>query len=261
MEYAVTHAYKDHMELIKRNGQHMKSQKLLSYTRRAIDDYNMIEEGDTIAVGISGGKDSLTLLYALAKLQKFYPKSFSLYAITVDLGFKDFDTSGLERYCNRLEVPYFVEHTQIGEIVFDHRKEPNPCSLCSRMRKGAFNQVAIRLGCNKIAYAHHKDDVVDSFLMSLLYEGRVHTFSPVTFLEKSQITLIRPLIYAYEGEVKSFALKNELPVCKNPCPADGVTKRQESKDIIDQLRATVPEIKERIFSAIEGADIDGWTRH
>lgn len=261
MEYAVTHAYKDHMELIKRNGQHMKSQKLLSYTRRAIDDYNMIEEGDTIAVGISGGKDSLTLLYALAKLQKFYPKSFSLYAITVDLGFKDFDTSGLERYCNRLEVPYFVEHTQIGEIVFDHRKEPNPCSLCSRMRKGAFNQVAIRLGCNKIAYAHHKDDVVDSFLMSLLYEGRVHTFSPVTFLEKSQITLIRPLIYAYEGEAKSFALKNELPVCKNPCPADGVTKRQESKDIIDQLRATVPEIKERIFSAIEGADIDGWTRH
>lgn len=174
----------------------MKSQKLLSYTRRAINDYDMISPGDKIAIGISGGKDSLTLLYAMSKLKKFYPIPFEIEAITVDLGFKDFDTSRLKEYCESLGVNYTVCKTHIGEIVFDYRKEPNPCSLCSRMRKGAFNDCAAELGCNKIAYAHHKDDVIDSFLMSMLYEGRIHTFSPVTHLEKSGVTLIRPLIYA-----------------------------------------------------------------
>lgn len=149
----------------------MKSQKLLSYTRRAINDYDMISPGDKIAIGISGGKDSLTLLYAMSKLKKFYPIPFEIEAITVDLGFKDFDTSRLKEYCESLGVNYTVCKTHIGEIVFDYRKEPNPCSLCSRMRKGAFNDCAAELGCNKIAYAHHKDDVIDSFLMSMLYEG------------------------------------------------------------------------------------------
>jgi tRNA(Ile)-lysidine synthase TilS/MesJ len=236
----------------------MKEQKLLSYTRRAIDNYNMIESGDKVAVGISGGKDSLTLLYALAKLQKFYPKKYDLVAITVDLGFENFDTTPLSEFSAKLGVPYYVCKTQIADIVFTHRKEENPCSLCSRMRKGAFNNFARELGCNKISYAHHKDDVIDSFIMSMMYEGRIHTFSPVTHLEKSDITLIRPLIYALEGEIKVFARNNELPVCKNPCPADGVTKRQESKDIIDELQIKVPKIKQRIFSAIEGAGIDGW---
>ncbi len=239
----------------------MKSQKLLSYTRRALTDYNMIELGDKIAIGISGGKDSLTLLYAMARLQKFYPIPYDLEAITVDLGFPDFDTSGLQDYCGSLGVRYTVCKTQIGDIVFNYRKEPNPCSLCSRMRKGAFNDCAASLGCNKIAYAHHKDDVIDSFLMSMLYEGRIHTFSPVTHLEKSNVTLIRPLIYALEGEIRAFARDNDLPVCKNPCPADGVTKRQESKDIIEKLKIHVPEIKDRLFSSIEGAEIDGWKRH
>lgn len=239
----------------------MKSQKLLSYTRRAITDYDMISPGDKIAIGISGGKDSLTLLYAMSKLKKFYPIPFEIEAITVDLGFKDFDTSRLKEYCESLGVNYTVCKTHIGEIVFDYRKEPNPCSLCSRMRKGAFNDCAAELGCNKIAYAHHKDDVIDSFLMSMLYEGRIHTFSPVTHLEKSCVTLIRPLIYALEGEIRAFARANDLPVCKNPCPADGITKRQESKDIIDELKLRVPDVKDRIFSSIEGAGIDGWSRH
>lgn len=236
----------------------MKPQKLLTYTRKAIQDYDMIQPHDRIAIGISGGKDSLTLLYALAKLKEFYPVPYELTAITVDLGFPDFHTERLEAFCQSLNVPYHVEHTQIGEIVFDYRKEPNPCSLCSRMRKGAFNEAAAGLDCNKIAYAHHKDDVIDSFLMSMLYEGRIHTFSPVTHLERSGLTLIRPLIYAYEGEIKSFAVKQELPVCKNPCPADGVTKRQEAKDLLLELKNTVPEVKERIFSAIVGSGIDGW---
>lgn len=194
----------------------MKSQKLLSYTRRAITDYDMISPGDKIAIGISGGKDSLTLLYAMSKLKKFYPIPFEIEAITVDLGFKDFDTSRLKEYCESLGVNYTVCKTHIGEIVFDYRKEPNPCSLCSRMRKGAFNDCAAELGCNKIAYAHHKDDVVDSFLMSMLYEGRIHTFSPVTHLEKSGFTLIRPLIYALEGEIRAFARANDLPSLQEP---------------------------------------------
>lgn len=236
----------------------MKPQKLLTYTRKAIEDYHMIEQGDKIAIGISGGKDSLTLLYALSKLKEFYPISFDLVALTIDLGFTDYDTSLLSQYADSLHVPYYIEKTQIADIVFTYRQEENPCSLCSRMRKGAFNERTKALGCNKIAYAHHKDDVLDSFLMSMLYEGRIHTFSPVTHLERSELTLIRPLIYAYEGEIKSFATEQQLPVCKNPCPADGITKRQESKNLLLELKKTVPQVKERIFSAITGSGIDGW---
>lgn len=236
----------------------MKPQKLLTYTRKAIEDYHMIEQGDKIAIGISGGKDSLTLLYALSKLKEFYPISFDLVALTIDLGFTDYDTSLLSQYADSLHVPYYIEKTQIADIVFTYRQEENPCSLCSRMRKGVFNERAKALGCNKIAYAHHKDDVLDSFLMSMLYEGRIHTFSPVTHLERSELTLIRPLIYAYEGEIKSFATEQQLPVCKNPCPADGITKRQESKNLLLELKKTVPQVKERIFSAITGSGIDGW---
>ena len=236
----------------------MKPQKLLTYTRKAIENYHMIEEGDKIAIGISGGKDSLTLLYALSRLKEFYPKSFELVALTIDLGFEGYDTSLLSQYADSLHVPHYIEKTKIADIVFTYRQEENPCSLCSRMRKGAFNERAKTLGCNKIAYAHHKDDVLDSFLMSMLYEGRIHTFSPVTHLERSELTLIRPLIYAYEGEIKSFATEQQLPVCKNPCPADGITKRQESKDLLLELKKTVPQVKERIFSAITGFGMDGW---
>ncbi|MCM1494239.1 MAG: tRNA 2-thiocytidine(32) synthetase TtcA [Bacteroides sp.] len=236
----------------------MKPQKLLTYTRKAIDDYHMIQKDDKIAVGISGGKDSLTLLYALSKLRAFYPYPFQLIAITVDLGFSNYDTTLLSQYAESLEVEYYVEKTEIASIVFDYKKESNPCSLCSRLRKGALNARAIELGCNKIAYAHHKDDALDSFIMSLLYEGRLHTFSPVTKLERTNPELIRPLIYAYEGEIASFAAVQQLPVTKNPCPVDGLTKRQEARELIMKLRNTVPEVKERMFSAIIGAGLDGW---
>lgn len=236
----------------------MKPQKLLTYTRKAIDDYQMIQNGDKIAIGISGGKDSLTLLYALSKLREFYPHSFEIIGITVDLGFPDYDTTLLSQYAAQLGVEYYVEQTEISAIVFDYKKESNPCSLCSRLRKGAFNAKAIELGCNKIAYAHHKDDVLESFMMSLLYEGRLHTFSPVTHLEHSNLKLIRPLIYALEGEIASFAEQQQLPIKKNPCPADGKTKRQEAKELLAVLKTTVPEVKERIFSAISGAGLDGW---
>lgn len=236
----------------------MKPQKLYTYTRKALDDYHMIQTGDTIAIGISGGKDSLTLLYAMAKLRDFYPIPYNLIAITVDLGFNNFDTTLLSDYAKALHVPYYVERTDIAKIVFELKKEPNPCSLCSRLRKGAFNETAVRLGCNKIAYAHHKDDVINSFLMSMLYEGRIHTFSPVTHLERCKLDLIRPLIYAYEGEIASFAEQQKFPITKNPCPVDGSTKRQEAKELIKQLKSTVPAVKERIFSAILGSGIDGW---
>lgn len=239
----------------------MKPQKLLTYTRKAIEDYQMIHQGDKIAIGISGGKDSLTLLYALSKLRDFYPKSFDIIAITVDLGFENYDTTLLAQYAKQLNVIYYVEKTDIATIVFDYKKEPNPCSLCSRLRKGAFNTKAKELGCNKIAYAHHKDDVLESFLMSLLYEGRFHTFSPITHLERSDLQLIRPLIYAYEGEITSFAEEQKLPVVKNPCPADGITKRQEAKELILNLKSTVPKVKERMFSAIVGSNLDGWAEH
>lgn len=236
----------------------MKLQKLLTHTRKAIDDYSMIHTGDRIAIGISGGKDSLTLLYALSKLRDFYPNSFEIIGITVDLGFSGYDTSLLSQFSNMLGIEYQVEHTQIGSIVFEHKKELHPCSLCSRLRKGAFNEAAKKYGCNKIAYAHHKDDVLESFLMSLLYEGRIHTFSPVTQLERAGLTLIRPLIYTYEGEIRSFTQEQMLPVLKNPCPADGITKRQEAKELLATIREIVPDVKERIFSAILGAGIDGW---
>lgn len=236
----------------------MKLQKLLTYIRKAIDDYHMIDTNDRIAIGISGGKDSLTLLYGLSKLKEFYPIPYELTAITIDLGFEHYDTTLLSRYAKQFDIPYYVEKTEIASIVFDHKKETNPCSLCCRLRKGAFNERAKALGCNKIAYAHHKDDVLESFFMSLLYEGRIHTFSPVTRLERTELELIRPLIYASEGEIASFAKQQGLPVSKNPCPADGITKRQEAKELIGSLKTTVPEVKERIFSAIRGSGIDGW---
>ena len=229
----------------------MKLQRLLSYTRQAIDTYEMIEEGDKIAVGISGGKDSLTLLYALQGLQHFYPKKFELVAITVDLGFPEFDTSKIAKLCEELNVPYEVVSTEIAKIVFQERKEKHPCSLCAKMRKGALNQAVKKLGVNKIAYAHHKDDIVETMLMSLIFEGRFHTFSPKTYLEDMDLTVIRPMMYVLEADVIGFMHKYELPVLKNPCPADGYTKREYAKERLRQLNREHPGCKERMFTAIE----------
>ena len=238
----------------------MKLQKLLSLTRKALDDYNMINDGDKIAIGISGGKDSLTLLYALSHLRRFYPKKFDIEAITVSMGFKDMDFSPVEKLCRELDVNYTVVETEIADIIFSHRKETNPCSLCARMRKGAFNAKVKELGCNKEAYAHHYDDVIETMMMSLIYEGRFHCFSPVTHLEKSDITLIRPLIYVEEADIKGFRNAYNLPVVRNLCPVDGYTKRQYAKELIKTLQSESPGLKERLFHAIKTSNIQGWNR-
>ena len=240
----------------------MKLQRVLSEVRKAVDDYHMIAEGDKIAVGISGGKDSLTLLYALSSLRRFYPHPFELVAVTVDLGFDNLDLTEIKKLCEKLEVPYTVVKTQIGQIVFEERRENNPCALCAKMRKGALNEAMKQLGCNKIAYAHHMDDVVETMMLSLLYEGRFHTFSPVTYLDDTGLTVIRPLIYMKEADVIGFVRKYEVPVVKSPCPADGHTKREYVKQLLRQLNTENPGVKQRMFTAIQnGCDnLKEWTK-
>ena len=237
----------------------MKLQQLMSQTRRAIDDYGMIHTGDKIAIGISGGKDSLTLLYALHGLQRFYPEKFDLEAITVDLGNPDFDLSHIRHLCETMQIPYTVVKTGIAQIVFEERKEKNPCSLCAKMRKGALNDAVKKLGCNKIAYAHHKDDIVETMMISLIYEGHFYSFPPITHLDRTNLTVIRPLMYVSEADVKGFCRKYQLPVVKSPCPADGYTKRQYVKDLLRKLNLENPGVKERMFSAIINGNISDWT--
>ena len=236
----------------------MERQKLYSYVRQAIEKYGMIQEGDHIAVGISGGKDSLTLLYALAGLRHFYPKKFTITAITVQLGLSDMDFSGVRALCERLEVPYEIVETQIAEIVFDVRKEKHPCALCAKLRKGALNEKALELGCNKIAYAHHRDDFVDTFFLSLLQESRIASLSPQYVLERTGLTLIRPLMLIPEAQIKGFCRKYELPVVKNSCPADGNTAREKVRQSLGLLQKEYPDLRERAFSAICRADFDDW---
>jgi len=228
----------------------MKLQRLLSLTRQAVDDYALIDSGDKIAVGISGGKDSLTLLYALHGLKRFYPNEFELSAITVDLGFENFDLSPVRSLCSELSVPFTVVPTDIGKILFETRKESNPCALCAKMRKGALNETAKQMGCNKIAYAHHRDDLIETMLLSLIYEGRFYAFSPKTFLDRTELTVIRPMIYVSEADVIGFKNRFSLPVCKNPCPVDGKTKREYVKQLTKQLNLQAPGVKERLFHAI-----------
>lgn len=236
----------------------MDLQKLLSHVRRAVDNYSMITENDTIAVGISGGKDSLTLLYALAHLKRFYPIPFSLTAIIIDLGFGNQNMEAIQEFCQSLDVPYVIEPTQIADIVFQERKEKNPCSLCAKLRKGYLNTKIKEMGCNKVAYAHHSDDLIETMMLSLLYEGRFHTFAPVTYLDRSNLTVLRPLMYCSENEVKAFTRKYRLPVSKNLCPLDGYTKREEMKQLIQQLEEHNRGTKKRLFHALETGNIDGW---
>lgn len=237
----------------------MKLQQLLSYTRKAIDDYALIEEGDKIAVGISGGKDSLALLYALAGLRRFYPKKFTLEAISVHLGYEELNLTPIAELCEVLEVPFTIVPSTIADIIFNQRKEKNPCSLCAKMRKGAFNEKAKELGCNKVALAHHKDDIIETSLMSLVYEGRYYAFPPKTYLDRMDLTVIRPLLYVTEANVIGFKNLYELPVQKNPCPADGYTKREYIKNLIKQLEKENPGVKDRLFHAVTASNIKGWT--
>ncbi len=236
----------------------MELQRLLSYTRRAVDDYEMIDDGDYIAVGISGGKDSLALLYALKHLQRFYPKHFELLAVTADLGFGGFDLSPVRALCDELGVPYQVVRTDIAEIIFERRKETSPCSLCAKMRKGALNTAVKEAGCNKVAYAHHQDDIIETMLLSLIYEGRFHSFSPRSYLDRMELTVIRPLMYVTEAEIRGFQNRYTLPVVKNPCPADGVTRREYAKNLLRQIQLENPGAKARMFRAITEGKIPGW---
>ena len=236
----------------------MKLQQLYSLVRRAVDDYHMIEENDRIAVGISGGKDSLAMLYALHGLTRFYPRKFQSHAVTVDLGFGNLNLDGIRQLCRDMDVEYTIVHTDIAQVVFDERAESNPCSLCAKMRKGALNQAIKDVGCNKVAYAHHKDDVVETMLMSLIYEGRFHTFSPVTYLDRMDLTVVRPLIYVNEADVIGFINKYSVPVVKSPCPADGHTKREYVKNLLREINLETPGVKERMFTAIKNGAMKGW---
>lgn len=236
----------------------MKLQRLLSYVRKAVDDYGMISEGDNIAVGVSGGKDSLALLYALAHLRRFYPNKFNLCALTVSLGFDGMDFSETGKLCDTLEVPYHVVETDIAEIIFDDRKEQNPCSLCSKMRKGALNDKALSLGFDRIALGHNKDDVVETFFLSLFYEGRLNSFSPITYMDRKQVHVIRPLVYTPEKDVVAFAKKYGLPITKNACPVDGYTKRERVKELVNELGREFTSLDEKVFGAIVRAGISGW---
>ncbi len=239
----------------------MKLQQVLSYVRKAVDDYQMIADGDKIAVGISGGKDSLTLLYALNGLKRFYPKQFQIHAVTVDLGFNNLNLDEIRTLCDKLNVEYTIVKTDIAKIIFEDRKESNPCSLCAKMRKGALNEAIKAAGCNKVAYAHHKDDVVETMLMSLIFEGRFHTFSPVTYLDRMNLTVIRPLMYMNEVDVIGFVNKYDVPVVKSPCPADGHTKREYIKNLLRQLNLENPGVKERMFTAIQNGNMKGWSEY
>lgn len=232
--------------------------RILSYVRRGVDDYEMIKEGDKIAVGVSAGKDSLALLCAMAALRRFYPKKFELCAITVDMGFEDFDLTPIRKMCEELEVEYHVVPTQIAKIIFDIRKEKNPCSLCAKMRRGALYNYAKEIGCTSVALGHHFDDVVETFMLNLFYEGRLGCFQPVTYLSNTDIYLIRPMIYMPEKDVRYFASKNELPVIKSPCAADGNTEREEMKKLLHGLEMGNKGLRYRIFGAIQRGEIDGF---
>ena len=236
----------------------MQLQRLLSYTRKAVDEYSMIQEGDHIAVGISGGKDSLTLLYALHGLKRFYPRKFDLSAVTEDLAFADFNLEPIQNLCRELEVPYKIVKSDIYDILFNVRQESNPCSLCAKMRKGALNEAVKEMGCNKVAYAHHKDDIIETMLLSLIFEGRFYSFSPKTYLDRMDLTVIRPMMFIDEIEEIGFLNKYSIPGVKGKCPVDGHTKRQYAKELLRELNKEHPGTKERMFHAILTGDIKGW---
>ena len=226
--------------------------------RRAVDDYDMIREGDRVAVGVSGGKDSLLLLLALRHLQSFYPRHFDLEAITIELGFEGMDFAPVAALCKELDVPYTCIKTDIKEIVFDVRQEDNPCSLCAKMRRGALNDAIRARGISKLALGHHFDDAVETFLLSLLFEGRISCFRPVTYLDRSGVTQIRPLIYAGEQKIANLAAELQLPVVENPCPQDKGSKRYEVKQLLKTMSAEYPDMKSKIFGAMQRQPLPGW---
>ena len=233
-------------------------QKILGYMRKAIDEYNMIEDGDKIAVALSGGKDSTTMLLGLKNLQRFYPKKFDISGITINPGFEFFDTTYLQNTCKDLNIPFVEEQSHTKEIIFDIRNEKNPCSLCANLRRGILNSVAIREGCNKIALGHNEDDVLETFFLNLLYAGSINTFAPVSYMDRSKITLIRPLIYAPEKYIRNFVKRNNIEVMPKCCPMDGVSKREDMKNLIQNFQKDIPTVRANLYGAIKRSNIKGW---
>lgn len=232
-------------------------QKMMGFVRRCAEDYRMIEPGDRIAVGVSGGKDSVALLVLLAAMREYYPQPYELTAISIDMGF-GMDFSPLADLCAKHGVPYTVVKTEIAKIIFDYRQEKNPCSMCAKMRRGALNQALLAQGFSKIALGHHRDDAVETFLMSLIFEGRLSCFQPVTYLDRTGVTQIRPLLYLSEKTIENFVEREGLPVVHNRCPADKRTKRQEIKELIVRLQATYPDLKDRVFGAMQRLPLPEW---
>ena len=232
--------------------------KILSLLRRCVEDYDMIQDGDRVAVGVSGGKDSLILLASLARLSRFYPKKFTVEAFTVDMGIEGMDLSPIQSFCDELGVPCHIIPTQINKVIFETRKEKNPCALCAKMRKGSLHEAILAEGFHKVALGHHYDDAVETFFLSLFYEGRLSCFHPVTYLDRADVTQIRPLLYVSENMVRDAAKRLNLPVVHNPCPADGNTKRQEVKDLIAELEERYPKLKEYVFSSMQRLPLPNW---
>lgn len=235
-------------------------QKLIGKVRAAVERYSLIDEGDSIGVGVSGGKDSLFLLCALKELSRYYSKKFSLTAVTADpcFGGLDTDYSTVEKLCEELDIPYIIKRTNIGQVVFEDRQEKNPCSLCAKLRRGILHNICVENGMNKIALGHHYDDAVQTFLMNLFYGGKIGCFSPKSYLSRKNITLIRPLLFCEEREVRNAAARLELPVVKSLCPVDGTTARQDTGELIARLEKDFPDLKAKLMGAMQRAGIDGW---
>ena len=236
----------------------MTLKNFVGLVRRCADDYNMISEGDHIAVGVSGGKDSLALLSALAELRSYYPKKFCITAISLDMGLPGMDFAPVSNLCKELDVPYIIKSTGLYDLIFNIRKEKNPCALCSKMRRGALNDAISELGINKLALGHHLDDAVETMFMSLFYEGRIACFQPVTYLSRANITQIRPLVYAREQEVYNYVSRMALPVVKSTCPMDGVSRREEIKELVRELSERFPDLKTKVFGALQRYPLRGW---
>ncbi|MCI8587997.1 MAG: tRNA 2-thiocytidine biosynthesis protein TtcA [Clostridia bacterium] len=225
-------------------------QQILSHMRKAIEEYKMIDERDKIAVCLSGGKDSITLLHGLKALQRFYPKHFDIIAISINPGFEFFNQDLLKEICNNIDVPLFIECNHAKEIVFDIRNEKNPCSLCANLRRGIINSIAIRENCNKIALGHNKDDVLETFILNLLYNGNISTFAPISYMDRSKITLIRPLVLTDEKDIKRYIKRHQIRVMDKVCPIDGKSKREEIKNQIVSWQKNIPMIRANLFGAI-----------
>jgi len=233
-------------------------QQVIGRLRKAIDDYDMIEHGEKVTVALSGGKDSALLLKGMAKLSEFHPKNFSVCAVYIDLGFGNTDIDAIKRLCDDTKVELCIKRTEIGKIIFEHRREKNPCALCAKMRRGAIHNAALEMGSHKIALGHHMDDAVETFMMNLMYESRIGCFQPVTYLSRKDVTVIRPMIYMNEREIKGAVKRLNIPVMKSPCPVDGTTKRENTKQLLKELSREHPHIRQSIFGAMQRAGIDGW---